>query len=103
MCGGFSFWKSCGAGSRCGIKKLMLTSVDFFYVSLGLGVVILTGCAVAITVQIYRILHDVQSVTEDAAETAADISAIRSGVKVGVITLVQNLLEKAKGKGRRKD
>lgn len=72
---------------------------DFFYISLGGGFLILVGCAVAVTVRIWRILGDVQSVTEDVADTAADVAQLKDGVKVAVINLVQNLLEKAKSKG----
>jgi hypothetical protein len=74
-------------------------AVDFFYMSLGGGFLILVLCAVVITVQVWRILADVQSVTEDAAGVATDLATLKEGVKVAVINLVQNVLEKAKKKG----
>ena len=76
-----------------------MSGIDFFYISLGAGSLVLAGCAVVITVRIWKILGDVQSVTEDVADTTADVAQLKDGIKVAVINLVQNLLEKAKSKG----
>jgi hypothetical protein len=73
--------------------------VGFFYYSLGAGFLILVGCFVAITWRIVNILTDVRTVTENTAGLTDDLTALKDGVKVAGITLVQNLLEKAKKKG----
>jgi hypothetical protein len=76
-----------------------MTPVDFFYISLGAGFLILVGCVVTVTVQIWKILTDVKSVTGDVAGVASDLTSLKEGIKVAGISLVQNLLEKAKQKG----
>ena len=73
-----------------------MSAVEFFYVSLGAGFLILVGCAVVVTVQIWRILADVKSVTEDVSGTTADLASLKDGIKMTVINLTQGLLEKAK-------
>lgn len=79
-----------------------MTSIDYFYLSLGTGFVILVGCAVLITVEIYRILQDVRGVSEKVMGVATDVSALKDGVKLAVLTLIQGLLEKAKRGGVQK-
>jgi len=76
-----------------------MTAADFFYVCLGAGFLTLVLCAVVITFQVWKILANVQSVTADAAGVTADLTSLKEGIKVAAINLVQNLLEKAKGKG----
>lgn len=76
-----------------------MAATDFFYISLGGGFLILVGCAVVVTIQVRKILMDIQSVTEDVAGTASDLAMLKDGVKVAAITFVQNMLEKAKKKG----
>jgi len=73
-----------------------MNSADLFYYSLGGGFLILVGCAVAVTMQVWRILADVKLVTEDLSGTTADLASFKDGVKIAVINLTQGLLEKAK-------
>jgi len=73
-----------------------MSTVDFFYISLGAGFLILVGCGVAITVQVWQILAEVKSVAQDVSGTTSDLASLKDGIKVAVINLTQGLLEKAK-------
>lgn len=60
---------------------------------------VLVGCAVVISVELFRVLRDVHEVTEKVAGLTNDVSALKDGVKLAVLTVIQNLLEKAKKGG----
>lgn len=68
--------------------------------SLGGGFLVLIGCAVVVTVQVYKILGDVRKVTYDAADVVGDVYSLKNGLKVLLLTFIQNTLEKAKGRGK---
>lgn len=80
-----------------------MASLDFLYVALGSGFLILVGCFVAITLQLLKIMSDVKSVSEDVAGVATDLTMLKDGIKTTGLTLIQSLLEKAKKGGRKKD
>jgi hypothetical protein len=77
-------------------------TVDYFYISLSLSVLVLAGCVLMLSLKIKEILENVRSVTEDAASVSTDILSIKDGLKTSIISLVQNLLEKAKKGGEKK-
>lgn len=77
-------------------------TVDYFYISLTIGVLVLAGCVLMISIKIKDILENVRMLTEDAASVSSDILSIKDGLKTTIISLVQNLLEKAKKGGEKK-
>jgi hypothetical protein len=74
-----------------------MPAVDFFYVSLGAGFILLIVSLVVVAVQISRILENVRRVTGDAAEVTEDVTTIKNGIKIAILSVAQNFLEKAKG------
>ncbi len=75
-----------------------MTSIDFFYWSLGAGFLILIGCLVAVTAQVFLVLKDVRVVTRDLSGLAGDVAALKDGIKVVILKAIQSFLEK-RGKG----
>ncbi len=76
-----------------------MTSLDYFYLCLGTGFVVLVICAVAITAEVFRILQNVRVVSEKAKGVATDAAALKDGIKLAVLTLVQSVLPKIKKGG----
>jgi division protein CdvB (Snf7/Vps24/ESCRT-III family) len=80
-----------------------VTSVDYFYFSLGTGFTVLVVCAVFVSVEVVRILKDVREVSEKVSGVATDVSMLKDGIKMAIMNLVQNFLEKAMKGGVHKD
>ena len=76
-----------------------MSASDFFYISLGVGFLVLIACGVALTWQFWKILSDVRKVSFEVADVVGDVYLLKKGLKVAVLTFVQNMLEKAKGGG----
>jgi hypothetical protein len=64
---------------------------------LGISVIALAIVGVLNSVQIYKILADLRSITQNVSKTAADLAAIKEGIKVGVMTFGKKIMEKSKG------
>ncbi len=78
----------------------MISTTDFFYLSLGFGFLILVFCAVVITIQVRKILVDVQVITGNTVDAVTDVVSVKENLKLVVSALVGKLVDKvANGKG----
>jgi hypothetical protein len=72
----------------------VIAASDFFYLSLGIGFLILTGCAVAVSVQLYKILTDVRSVSDNLVDAVSDVVSVKENLKTVMTALVSKLIDK---------
>jgi hypothetical protein len=72
----------------------MISTTDFFYLSLGMGFLVLVACAVAISIQVYKILADVRIVTGNAVDAVSDVVSVKENLKLVMTTLVGKLIDK---------
>lgn len=78
----------------------MISTTDFFYLSLSFGFLVLVVCAVVITVQVRKILADVQVITGNTVDAVTDVVSVKENLKLVVSALVGKLVDKvADGKG----
>ncbi len=59
-----------------------------------MGFLVLVACAVAISIQVYKILADVRIVTGNAVDAVSDVVSVKENLKLVMTTLVGKLIDK---------
>jgi hypothetical protein len=79
--------------------------VDYFYVSLSVGFLILVGCVVAVSVQLFRVLGDIKSVTGNLVGAVSDVVSVKENLKLIVSAAIEKFIDRIgerKGGGNKK-
>ena len=59
-----------------------------------MGFLVLVACAVAISIQVYKILADVRIVTGNAVDAVSDVVSVKENLKLVMTTLGGKLIDK---------